>query len=158
MILGTKGLFYRTKKPLGQGESSGVIRALNMWDSHAWLKPSCLTQDEALATEPPQGVSVPFCPPSHIALACFCTHRFSQLKLVLEKQSNVFLWRWSWSTIHHGFTAEKVQQQLKIKCRWTKEQTRLVGGLLLVANSQSGGQKTKAKKSDIVPISSRCLV
>lgn len=155
VVLGTKALFCSTKKHLGQGESSGVIRPLDTWGSHAWLKASCLIQEETLATVPPQGVSVPFCSPSHIPLTCFCTHRFRELKLVLEKQSNVFLWKWAWSTMHCCFTAEKVQYQLKIKWRWAKEQSTLVGALLLGANRQSGGQKTKDKKCDIVPISSR---
>lgn len=100
---------------------------------------------------PPQDASVPFYCPSYIPLACFCTHVFRELKLVLEKQSNVFLWKWAQSTIHHGFTgssaqtAEKAQEQLKIKCRWAEGQSRLVGALLLVANSKPGERRPKLK-------------
>lgn len=141
MILGTKALFYSAKKHLGQGGSSGVIRPSNMWDSHAWSKPSCFTQGEALAAMPPWGVSVPFCSPSHIILTCFCSHRFTEHNLVLEKQSNVFLWKWSWWP---SSTAEKVQQQLQIKCRWAKGQW-IVGILLWWQTASLGGREPKLK-------------
>lgn len=154
MILGTKALFYSAKKHLGQGGSSGVIRPSNMWDSHAWSKPSCFTQGEALAAMPPWGVSVPFCSPSHIILTCFCSHRFRELNLVLEKQSNVFLWKWSWSTILHRWESPATApDEMQVGKGATD-----CGVLVVVANSQSGGQKTKAKKCDIASISSRYLV